>query len=767
MQKVYILSDNSELSNYLCNAPKYDDFMDGLKFVQVTSVSNIVERNCCVILDKKGYELEALRLFAKKMYVIICDEKNELEIDVEPDNKILVVGKPYSIDQIYAALKTMMQLMNIEDSANKDKETEIDVKQAAQTDYLTGLPNRRGMYEYFSWGIKTEKIHCMFIDIDNFKKVNDTYGHKMGDKLLIRVSHLVKEKVGEAFFARLSGDEFAVIISGDVPREQVINIAENIMSAVDEVQLNVDVSSIISFSVGIMLDQSAKDDLDDILLKCDVAMYQAKKDGKGKYIIYNDIAKQIEYKMSVDREKYLALNSEQFKLYFRPCMEISTMGIDGIDVDICWEHPRDGLRKPEEFINILEEDSFIVDLENRMFDELCRIITGWNGTVLEGQTVCMRMSKKHLYKKDFLYFLKHIVNKHKLVPEKICLLFNEIDNHPKVNEMLKNLKSEGFLIACGKGISGEKSTLLSVNDTLADEWIINRSLIKDFGVNRTNMIITRSIIALAKDLRIQLVAKGVESETELQYLVRYGCNIAEGNYFADSMKSRELLEFAKDNSITTGNTYLYDFSHGLFDQNGQNEGVFIGQGCKIVHNEELKKDVIKFIGDGTGVFENTMELPAHLLNTKSYTVSLSYKGEEYKLWQSVLYAAYDNGFISIMPYAWDGVGMFRVKDYMYADEWNDAIGREVSVNNWHYITATYNAKKQESRFYVDGELHATAANVHTIEDCVRIVIGGDPWQGVVKGEVGHVVLHDYVAKSDDIRKEYEEYVGKYVKNNIC
>lgn len=767
MQKVYIVSDNLELNNYLCNAPKYDDFMDGLKFVQVTSVSNIVERNCCVILDKKNYELEALRLFAKKMYVIICDEKNELEIDVEPENKILVVGRPYSIDQIYAALKTMMQLMNIEDSANKDKETEIDVKQAAQTDYLTGLPNRRGMYEYFSWGIKTEKIHCMFIDIDNFKKVNDTYGHKMGDKLLIRVSHIVKEKVGEAFFARLSGDEFAVIISGDVPREQVINIAENIMSSVDEVQLNVDVSSIISFSVGIMLDQSAKDDLDDILLKCDVAMYQAKKDGKGKYIIYNDIAKQIEYKMSVDREKYLALNSEQFKLYFRPRIEMGAMGIDGIDVAICWEHPRDGLRKGEEFIGILEEDSFIVDLENHMFDELCRIIAGWEDTVLKEQVVCMRMSKKHLYKKDFLYFLKHVVNKYKLIPERICLLFTEIDNHPKVNEMIRNLKSEGFQISCEKGISGEKSALLSVNDTLADEWIINKSLIKDIGVNRTNMLITRSIIALAKDLRIQVVAKDVDNDTEVQNLVRYGCNIAEGNYFADYMKSKELLDYAKDNSIISGSTYIYDFSNGLFDQNGKNEGVFFGDGCQVVHDDVLNKDVIKLVGQGKAVFENTVELPAYLLNTKSYTVSISYRSDEYKLWQSVLYAAYDNGFISIMPYAWDGVAMFRVKDYMYEDEWHDAIGKEIVPNKWHYITATYNAKKQESRLYVDGELHATVANVHTIEGCVRIVVGGDPWQGVVKGEVGHVVLHDYVAKSDDIRKEYEEYVGNYVKNNIC
>ena len=277
MEKVYVISENGELYNFLGNAPKYGEFLDNIEFINVTSVTNIVDKAVCVILDKSNYELDILRLFAKKMYVIICTEDGILDIDVEEDNRVLVVNKKYSIEQIYAALKMMLGYRKMEEVTEKTKEAEVDVKQAAQTDYLTGLPNRRGMYEYFSWGLKSDTVHCMFIDIDNFKKVNDTYGHKMGDKLLIRVSHMVKDKIGDAFFVRLSGDEFAVIIDGNIPNEQVIAMAESIIGSVDEVQLNVDVSSIISFSIGIMLQQSSKEDLDDILLRCDVAMYQAKK----------------------------------------------------------------------------------------------------------------------------------------------------------------------------------------------------------------------------------------------------------------------------------------------------------------------------------------------------------------------------------------------------------------------------------------------------------------------------------------------------------
>ncbi len=766
MEKVYVISENGELYNFLSNAPKYGEYLDNIEFINVTSVTNIVDKNVCVMLDKNNYELDILKLFAKKMYVIVCTEGGSLDIDVEEDNRVLVVNKNYSIEQIYAALKLMLSYRDMENKADKAKDVEVDVKQAAQTDYLTGLPNRRGMYEHFSWEIKSDTVHCMFMDIDNFKKVNDTYGHKMGDKLLVRVSHMVKEKIGDAFFARLSGDEFAAIIDGNVPKEQVIAIAESIIGAVDEVQLNVDVSSIISFSIGIMLDQSSKDDLDDILLRCDVAMYQAKKGGKGRYIVYNDIAKEVEYKMSVDRDKYTALSSGQFKIYFQPRINIATLGVEGVDAGIYWEHPRDGLRYPEEFIEILEEDGFIVELENQMFDELCRIVSCWRNTPLEKLVVNFRMSKKHMYKKDFVDFLNAHVEKYKLKPENFCIGLAEIENHPKVKEMVKNLKKSGYDISCNKGNVVNKSTLLSVNDTTAVEWVIDRSLIKGLGSDRTNMILTKSIISVARELNIRIVSKDVEEKAELDYLGKYGCDVASGKYFSQPLKPTAFMDYALSNIIEQNNTFIYDLDGKLTDQNGKNEGKFIGDKTGFVYDNELKKQVVRFIGEAGNAYENTLELPKELVNVQNYSISVSFKTDEYKLWNAVVQMDFENGFASIMPYAWDGVAMFRVKDFLHEEEWHDAIGKELEKGVWHYITATYNSKKQESRLYVDGKLQATAENVHTVEDPSRIVIGGDVWQGNIKGDVGHVVIHDYVITGDEARNEYMKYIGEKTDRRV-
>ncbi len=761
MEKVFIISEDTQLLNFLKGASKYGNYLDNIEFVNVTSVTNIVERNTCVIIDKENYELDVLRLFAKKMYVILCVDNNDMQIDIEHDNRILVINKPYVEEQVYSAIKTLLEYKNMENELYKNRDAEMDVRRAAETDYLTGLPNRRGMYEYFGWELKANTVHCMFIDIDNFKKVNDTYGHKMGDKLLIKVSHLVKEKVGDSFFARLSGDEFAVIIDGDTPKEQVIGMAEDIINSTDEIDMSVDVSSIISFSVGIMLDQSSADDLDDILLRCDVAMYEAKKNGKGRYIIYNDIAKQVAYKMSVDRDKYSALSNGQFKIYLRPRMNMVTSGIYGVEAGIYWEHPKDGLRRPEDFINILEEDGFIVELELQMFEELCKIVSNWKNTPLEVLTVFMRMSNKHFFSKKFIARIIGLVNLYGLVPERICIGLNEIESHPKFQENLEEVKKAGFEVACSKGLLNNKASLLSVNDSIADEWVLEGSVVKGVYKSKTNAIVAKSIISLARELNIRVVARGVDNKQEMDYITKYGCDVGIGTYFTHPLKPAEFYEYALSNISVRENTYIYDFDGNLADQNGENEGKFIGDECEFVEDKELGRQVVKFPGREKMVLGNTVELPQHLLNGKNYTISLSIKAEDFKLWNAVFYAEFSNGFSSIMPYAWDGVVMFRVKEDMYADEWHDAIGKEISNKKWHYITATYNRKKQESRLYVNGELVASRDDVHAVENPSRVVVGGDIYKGTFNGYVGNVVIHDYVISSEEVKKEYEYYVGNY------
>ena len=766
MEKIFIASDNDDLFDYLNNSSKYSEYFKNVQFVKTTSATSITERNSCVIIDKENYELDILRLFAKKMYVLLCTDKKELDIDIERDNRIMILDRPYSLEQIYCALKSMLDYKNMETEFNKNKDSETDVRHAAETDYLTGLPNRRGMYEYFDIALKSDTVHCMFIDIDNFKKINDTYGHKMGDKLLIKVSQLIKKKVGDAFFARLSGDEFAVIMDGGESKEQVIKIAESIINSVEEIHMSVDVSSVISFSIGVMLDQASSDDLDDILMRCDAAMYKAKRSGKGRYVIYNDIESQVLYKMSVDRDKYNALANEQFKIYMQPVMNIGTSGVENIEAGIYWEHPKDGLRKPSDFLYILEEDGFIVELELKMFEELCKELAEWKGSAVDGAQVLMRFSTKNLFSTKFIPRLLATLNIYSFKPERFCICFDEFESHPKSLAKLRELKKTGFEVACSKSIGDGKNTLLNVNDSIADVWIIEESLIKGMCESRTNLVVARSIISLAKQLNIKVIARGIENNEEAASLATYGCDIGIGVLYTKPLKPAGLYDFAINNMVLKHNTFDYSFDGNLRDQNGQNEGRFIGEKpLEYIFSQELGKNVLEFIGPNKVVLENTVEFPPEIINAKNYSFSVCMKMTERELWKAISYVQFENGFSGIMPFAWDGVVMFRVKDVIFEkDEWHDAIGNQLKENKWYYITATYNGKKQESRLYVDGKLLAICGEVHVLDKPQRVAVGGDVYQGAFKGQVSEVVIHDYVISSDEVMEEYKKYLGDIINS---
>ena len=152
----------------------------------------------------------------------------------------------------------------------------------AEYDYLTGLSNRRGLYDYYLALPRKSIIHAMFIDIDNFKRVNDIYGHSMGDRLLINISQLIKSHTS-GFASRIGGDEYVVLLDGSISQDKMEEYAKSMLADLENINFRKDILSLISLSIGIVLHQNASQTLDDVLTKCDAAMYQAKNNGKNCY----------------------------------------------------------------------------------------------------------------------------------------------------------------------------------------------------------------------------------------------------------------------------------------------------------------------------------------------------------------------------------------------------------------------------------------------------------------------------------------------------
>ncbi len=201
-------------------------------------------------------------------------------------------------------------------------------------DYLTGLVSRRGLYDYYASLDKNCYVHALFVDIDNFKRVNDIYGHSMGDKLLISVSQLIKTHTSGCtggFTARIGGDEYVLLMDASIKPEDVEQIAKDMLADLENIDFRRDILSLISLSIGIVFNQSVSQILDDILAKCDAAMYQSKYDGKNRYTIYRSYDKTLEINRNIELEMYDALETGQFHVYLQPKVNMVSSELYGAE----------------------------------------------------------------------------------------------------------------------------------------------------------------------------------------------------------------------------------------------------------------------------------------------------------------------------------------------------------------------------------------------------------------------------------------------------
>lgn len=223
-----------------------------------------------------------------------------------------------------------------------------------ERDYLTNLPNRRSLYQYYAEAEKNASFHAMFLDVDNYKRVNDVYGHSMGDKLLICIAEYIRESV-EGFISRIGGDEFVILMDGRISEADMIENAEKLIGGFQNMNFRKDILSLISLSVGIILRQSATHDLDDILTKCDGAMYQAKQAGKNRYTVYRENEESYEIVRKIEEEMESALNNREFAVYLQPKVNMISTEMYGSEALSRWVHTEDNIRMPDDYIPVFEK----------------------------------------------------------------------------------------------------------------------------------------------------------------------------------------------------------------------------------------------------------------------------------------------------------------------------------------------------------------------------------------------------------------------------
>ncbi len=421
-------------------------------------------------------------------------------------------------------------------------EQKSDLKFMADHDALTGLPNRVLFLDRLKQTIKRahryqRKVGVMFIDLDRFKEVNDSFGHEAGDKLLQQVSQRLKEHLRETdTIARLGGDEFTIVIDDTSDYNHLADIAENIVTLLGEPITIEALELYVTASIGISLYPEDGDTPNLLLRNADAAMYRAKERGKNTYQFYTqDMTEQALERVLMERNLRYAIQRKEFEAYYQPQVDGRDGKIIGLEALVRWNHPTLGLVTPAQFISNAEETGLIVAIDRLMLTMTFTQMQAWIEHDLQPGKLSLNLSIKQLEQDDFIAFLKQSLNQTGFDPTRLELEVTEgqLMKDPKaVIAHLNEIKLLGVTIGIDDFGTGY-SSLSYLKKLPIDKLKIDRSFIHGIPDDEEDIAITQAVIALAHSLQLDLIAEGVETVQQRDFLLEHGCNIIQGYlYFA-------------------------------------------------------------------------------------------------------------------------------------------------------------------------------------------------------------------------------------------
>lgn len=410
----------------------------------------------------------------------------------------------------------------------------------AQHDYLTGLPNRMLLNDRLSQAIVYAKRYGMqlavlFLDLDNFKHINDSLGHLAGDKLLESVAHRLAGQVRQSdTVSRQGGDEFVILLLEDTHAENAAITAEKIVQSlaqphyVDQHELH------ITTSIGISLFPDDGSDADTLIKNADTAMYHAKKKGRDNYQFFkSDMNIRAVERQSIESDLRRAIDRNEFILHYQPKVNLQSGEIVGAEALIRWIHPSKGMIFPESFIAIAEDCGLIIPIGRLVLRQACRQAKEWVDKGMPAITIAVNISALEFRHQHFFECVREILQETGLEPSLLQLELTEsvlMRNVESSTTILQALKEMGLQIAVDDFGTGY-SSLNYLSQFPIDVLKIDQSFVRDISSNKSNGVIVSAVISMGSSLNQKVIAEGIETQEQLAFLNAHQCNEGQGYFF--------------------------------------------------------------------------------------------------------------------------------------------------------------------------------------------------------------------------------------------
>jgi len=434
----------------------------------------------------------------------------------------------------------------------EEQKSKLDYQ--AHHDVLTSLPNRSKFQKEIKVMMDNAKknhdnLSVLFIDLDHFKNINDSYGHDIGDKVLQiiagRISNCIRR---EDTLARFGGDEFVVLVDNYYNKSDIEAIAENIISCISKPIEFDNMTMFVSCSIGISMYNKSIQTYSDLIKYADTAMYKAKESGRNRYQFYSSDMTELAFeRVLMETSMRFALEKEEFVIYYQPQVDSHTDNIVGMEALVRWNHSKMGLISPATFIPLAEETGLIIKLDQWVMRTGMQQMKTWHDMGLTPGRLSLNLSVKQLQHEDFVQVIKDMLNVTGCKAEWIEFEITEshlIENVLEAIITLNRIKTLGITIAIDDFGTGY-SSLAYLKKLPVDKLKIDRTFIIDIPENKEDAAITNAIIAIAKSLNLKVIAEGVETKEQQKYLSEHGCSSIQGYFYYEPMPVEKMQEVLK------------------------------------------------------------------------------------------------------------------------------------------------------------------------------------------------------------------------------